>query len=176
MANPMDQVISKGAGLVNEVKAMMDGLVGVFKTLAEQHGEAGALLKRANADVDKRAELWPTISASLKAHEEAELREVYPVMASYPELQVFVTRHEAQATQLSQTIAQLDACNPRSERFETLLTQLLWSVEAHASEEEQQIFPMAQRVMGEERARAIEPRFVECATRIKQTKMGTGKA
>lgn len=176
MPNPVDQVISKGAGLASEVKARMDGLVGVFNTLAEQHGEAGALLKRAKAEVEKRAELWPTIRASLRAHEQGELREVYPVMANYPELQPFVKRHDAEASQLSQTVDQLDASEPRSAQFDQLLTKLIGLIEAHVAEEEKQIFPTAQQVMGEDRAKEIEPKFVACATQIKQSDLKMGQS
>ena len=175
MPNPMDQVISKGAGLANQVKARMDGLVGVFNTLCEQHGEAGALLKRAKADVEKRAELWPTIRASLRAHEQGELREVYPVLANYPELQPLVKRHDAEASQLSQTVDQLDALDPRSAQFDTLLDKLVGLIEAHVAEEEKQIFPTAQSVIGEDRAKEIDPKFVACATQIKNTEMRTGR-
>jgi hypothetical protein len=64
--------------------------------------------------VDKRAELWPMIRAALRSHEQGELREVYPVLGNYPELQTLVKRHDAEASQLSQTIDQMDALDPRS--------------------------------------------------------------
>ena len=169
MPNPMDEVISKGAGLANEVKARLDGLVGVFNTLAEQHGEAGALLKRAKGDVDKRLELWPTIRASLRAHEQGELREVYPVLGTFTELQAFVKRHDAEASQLSQTIDQMDALDPRSAQFGTLLDKLIGLIEAHVAEEEKHIFPTSQKVIGEDRAKEIEPKFLAVATHLKQT-------
>jgi hypothetical protein len=176
MPNPMDQVISKGAGLTNQIKARLDGLVGVFNTLAQQHGEAGALLKRAKGDVDKRVELWPTIRASLRAHEQGELREVYPVLGNYPELQPLVKLHDTEASQLSQTIDQMDALDPRSAQFETLLNKLIGLIEAHVEEEENQIFPTSQTVIGEDRAKELEPRFVEVATQLKQTELRRGKS
>lgn len=176
MANPVDQVISKGVGLASQVKARLDGLVGVFNTLAEQHGEAGALLERAKADVEKRVELWPTIRASLRAHEQAELREVYPVLANYPELQPMVKRHDAEASQLSQTIDQMDALDPRSPQFETLLNKLIELVLAHVAEEETQIFPISQNTIGEDRAKEIEPNFVQVAKQLKQSELSRGKA
>lgn len=77
MPNRMDSMISKGAGMVKAVKARLEGLVGVFKTLAEQHGEVAALLKRLQHSPDKRSELWPEIRRELLSHERAELREVY---------------------------------------------------------------------------------------------------
>jgi hypothetical protein len=176
MPNPMDQVISKGAGLANEIKARLDGLVGVFNTLAEQHGEAGALLKRAKGDIEKRVELWPMIRASLRAHEQGELREVYPVLGGYSELQALVQRHDAEASQLSQTIDQMDALDPRSAQFETLLNKLIGLIEAHVAEEEKQIFPTSQKVIGEDRAKEIEPKFLAVATQLKQAELMRGKS
>lgn len=168
MPNPIDQVIAKGTGLAQEIKARMDGLVGVFKAAAEQHGEAGALLKRAKADESKRAELWPTIRAALKSHEEAELREVYPVLSQFPSLQPFVSRHDAEASQLSQTIDRMSALSPTSREFAVLLDQLIGLVEAHVEQEETNIFPTSQNVISEARAKEIEPKFLATASDIKR--------
>jgi hypothetical protein len=175
MANPMDQVISKGSGLVHEMQARMDGLVGVFATLAEQHGEAGALLKRARADENKRPDLWPTIRAALRAHEQGELREVYPVMRLYAALAAFADRHEAEANEMSDTIARMDVLAPRSAQFAVLLDKLIGLVDAHVAEEENQIFPEAQNVMGDARAKELEPLFVATAKQVKQADMETTK-
>jgi hemerythrin superfamily protein len=175
MANPTDQVISKGAGLAHELKARMDGLVGVFKTLASQHGEAGALLKRVKADENKRVELWPTIRAALRSHEQGELREVYPVLRQYTELRAFADRHEIEASHLSQTIDQMDAVGPKSPQFATLLDKLIGLVDAHVAEEEEQIFPKSQEVIGDARAEELEPKFLAVAKQIERTEMATRK-
>jgi hypothetical protein len=175
MTSPMDQIISKGAGLAHEIKARMDGLVGVFATLAEQHGEAGALLERAREDEGKRSELWPTIRAALKAHEQGELREVYPVLRQYAALEALADRHEAEATELGQTIDRMDALGPRSPQFALLLDELIGLVEAHATEEEKEIFPKAQHVIGAARAKELDPRFVATAKQVKQAEMPAPK-
>ena len=171
MANPIDQIISKGAGFTHEIKARMDGLVGVFNTLAGQHSEAGALLDRAKADPQKRPELWPEIRAALKAHEQGELREVYPVLRQYPELKAYADRHESEASQLSQTIDQMDAQDPRSKQFAALLDQLIGLVKAHVAEEEGEIFPKSQQVIGNDRAETLDPKFQATAERIKKAEM-----
>lgn len=168
MSNPMDQLISKGAGKAHEIKARSQGLIGVFETLAEQHGEAGSLLKRLKADPSKRESLWPTIRAALVAHEQGELREVYPAMREYSELLPFAERHEGEASQLSTLIDHIDGLETSSPRFTDLLNKLIGLVEAHVAEEEGQIFPKAIEVMGEARAKELEPKFVATATQIKK--------
>ncbi len=169
MPNPMDQVVSKGKGLAHEAKARMSGgLVGVFATLSQQHGEAAALLERAKADAGKRAELWPTIRATLRAHEQGELFEVYPALRPYPALTPFVDRHETEANELSATIDQMNAVAPESPPFAVLLDKLIGLVQAHVTEEETEIFPKSQQVIGDERARELEPNFLAAAKRIKQ--------
>jgi len=175
MANPIDQVISKGAGLAQELKARMDGLLGVFDTLAEQHGEAGALLKRARADANKRSELWPTIRAALTAHEQGELRVVYPALREYAQLTALADRHESEASHLSRTVDRMDAFGPLSPQFASMLDELIELVGAHAAEEETRIFPIAQSVIGDARARELDSRFLSVARQIEQTMMRSDK-
>jgi hemerythrin superfamily protein len=171
MANPLDQVISKGAGLAHEIKARMDGLVGVFDTLAEQHAEAAALLQRAKANENKWSELWPTIRAALKSHEQAELRVVYPVLREYPQLTALADRHRAQADELGETIDKMSALGPRSPQFAIMLDHLIVLVVAHADEEETQIFPAAQGVIGETRARQLDAELLPIVKQINETEM-----
>jgi hemerythrin superfamily protein len=168
MANPIDQLMSKGAGKVNEIKARSHGLVGVFAVLAEQHGEAGSLLKRLKADPSKRGALWPTIRTALMAHEQGELREVYPALRMYDELTGFCARHDAEASELSATIEQIDALAPDSTRFPSLLDTLIGLVEAHVAEEEGRIFPKAVEVLGAARSKELQPKFEMAAKQVKQ--------
>jgi iron-sulfur cluster repair protein YtfE (RIC family) len=160
MANRMDSMISHGMGKVKAIKARIEGLVGVFQTLAEQHGEVAALLERARSSPEKRAELWPTIRMELLSHERGELRELYPVLRMYPETRALADGHDEEARELEQLISVLDATLIASDAWDALLDRLTETVLAHAKEEENQIFPQAQRVIGEERALEIEPKFL----------------
>ncbi len=171
MPNSMDQAVSKGTGLAHEIKARMDGLVGVFKTLAQQHGEAGALLERAQADAGKRADLWPTIRAALKSHEQGELREVYPALRRYAELEALADQHDVEASELSRTIDQMDAMGPSAPQFGAHLDRLIGLVQAHVAEEEKEIFPRSQKVIGAARAEELEPKFLAVAKQVEQAEM-----
>ena len=160
MSNQLDSIISQGAGKVSAAKARMNGLVGVFTLLCEQHGEVGNLLKRVKADPSKRADLWPKIRAELTSHEKAELRAVYPVLAENEATRGFAEQHASDAAQLTATIEHIDATNMDSSQWTQLFDQLIQMVEQHVLKEETEIFPKAQQVIGKARAREIEPHFV----------------
>jgi hemerythrin superfamily protein len=166
MPNRMDSMISKGAGVVKGVEARLHGLVGVFKTLSEQHGEAGALLKRVKSDPDKRSELWPKLRQALVSHEKGELAELYPVMREYPELVPLADRHEAEAGQLSTLIERIQATAMSTETWTQLFDRLCELVEQHVNEEQNQIFPKAQDVIGAARAEQIGPVFLATQKQI----------
>jgi hemerythrin superfamily protein len=166
MPNRMDSIISKGTGAVKAVEARMHGLVGVFKVLSEQHGEAGALLRRVKRDPERRAELWPTIRQELVSHERAELREVYPVLAEHARLRALADRHEAEAGQLSALIDRIHATEMSSPTWGPLFDQLVDQVMLHVKEEESEIFPKAQEVIGAARAKELEPLFLAAKKQI----------
>lgn len=169
MPTHMDSMIAKGTGAVKAVEARLHGLVGVFKTLSEQHGEAGALLKRVKSDPDKRAELWPKIRQELVSHEEGELREVYPVLREHPETRAMADRHQAEAGELSSLIDRIHEAEIASEEWGRFFEQLVRTVENHVQEEEKEIFPKAQQVIGAARAKELEPRFLAAKRQIAAT-------
>ena len=109
MAHRLDTMISKGAGKVKGVKARLEGLVGVFNTLAEQHTEMKVLLRRLQAAPDRRSELWPEIRRELLSHERAEVREVFSMLRDRAETRAFAEHHDLERTP-ALTSADPDAC------------------------------------------------------------------
>jgi hemerythrin superfamily protein len=159
-------MIAKGSAAVKGVEARMHGLVGVFKTLAEQHGEVGALLKRVRGNPEKRAALWPKIRQELLSHEKAELKEVYPVLREYPETRAMADRHQTEASELSALIGRIDTSTTSSDEWGRLFDQLVDMVLRHVDEEENEIFPLAMKTIGADRAKLIEPRFLAAKQQI----------
>jgi hemerythrin superfamily protein len=169
MPSSMDTMIAKGSGVVKSVEARLNGLVGVFKTLAEQHGEVSALMKRVKHDADKRADLWPKIRTELVSHEKGELREVYPVLRELPETRALADRHEAEASELSSLIDRINMTPTASEEWGRFFEQLVTMVESHVEEEENDIFPQAQKAIGPDRAKELEPKFLATKKQIAHT-------
>lgn len=160
MANRMDTLVSKTKGVAKGVKARIDGLHGVFATLAKQHGEAASLLDAVVSDKSKREDLWPTIRETLLAHEKSEMQELYPVLRSLPETTRLAERHDAEAKEMETMIERLDAMNIQSAEWGVLFERLADTVKYHAvQEEEKRIFPVAQDAIGETRAKEIDEKF-----------------
>jgi hemerythrin superfamily protein len=151
-------MLSKGAGMMKGVKARLDGLVGVFQTLAEQHGEVSAMLKRLQSKPEKRIELWSDIRRELLSHERAEMREVYPVLRQRVETRALAEHHDQEAAELERLIERIDTA--AGDAWRTLYDQLVDAVHHHANEEEAEIFPKAQQAIGEQAARDLESRFL----------------
>ena len=129
MASRTDQLLSQGMGKAKAMKAALKGLSGVFRTLSEQHGQASALLRRLKGNSDRRADLWPTVRTELLAHERAEMEVVYRELHYDPRTRLMAEHHDEEAVQ---------------------------TVQHHVAEEEGEIFPKAQDVIGRDRTLAMD--------------------
>ncbi len=146
---------------MKDVKATVKGMSGVFKHLMEEHGKVGALLKRVSMSSDEkvRAQLFPTIRSELLGHETAELKVVYPALAEYPEMSQIAEEHARQAGELRRCIDELDRLSFSDAGWGPMFDRLANMVEDHVSKEEGDYFPKAQKVIGDERAKALLPQF-----------------
>jgi len=148
-------------GTVKAAKAAVEGLSGVFRKLAQEHGEVTALLLRVkhSSDPGVRSTLFATIRKELLAHEKSELKAVYPVLMEHAETQQIATHHNQEAAQLERMIAELAAMDTGDESWQAKFEALTETVQHHATEEEQQFFPQAQRVLGEGVADSLLARY-----------------
>jgi hemerythrin superfamily protein len=165
----MDSMLSHGMGKIKAVKARLSGLVGVFKTLAEQHGEVTALLESANVNDEKFSQLWPMIRRELRSHEQAELREVYSVLRTHDATRELAGHHDAEASQLEQLIARIDELAIGSSERRQVLQTLIETVRHHAREEEGDIFPKAQDAIGKDQAKLLEAKFLAAKRQLAET-------
>ena len=161
MPNTIERAASEVMGIAKDVKAGLKGLTGVFMHLMEEHGKVGALIKRVSLteDVEVRAKLYPTIRSELRAHEKGELEAVYPALAEYPETSAIAAAHAHHASELEAAIAELDALSFNSAGWAPAFERLAKLVDEHVAIEEKEYFPLAQKALGEARARELQPAF-----------------
>jgi len=161
MPTAVESTGSKLMGVAKDIKATFKGLTGVFKHLMEEHGKVGALLKRVNSSSEEsvRAELYPTIRKELLAHEKGEVMAVYPALAQFAETRHIAAQHAREAKELQSAIAAVDALAFSDASWGPTFERLVMLVETHVEQEEDEFFPKAQEVIGEDEAKALLPRF-----------------
>jgi hypothetical protein len=136
-----------------------DALIGVFHTLARQHADVVLLIERVRDEPERRNQLWKEIRRALLSHEHGELREIYPVLRHDERTAMIAENHDHEAREMERMIEQLDG-DMRDDEWHVCFGKLAAAVQTHAEEEERWIFPKAQKVLGAERARALEAAFV----------------
>jgi hypothetical protein len=163
MPNTFENVVAKVTGKAAAVEARLRGLKGVFNKLAEQHHEVASLLSRAEGadDPSSRAGLWRQIRKRLLAHEQAELLEIYPVLAGYERTREIALAHSRHASELEELIGEVDLLPPQSSEWKPALMRLIETVKEHVELEETQFFPAAQAALGEEGAQRLEKPFLD---------------
>jgi hemerythrin superfamily protein len=162
MHRPLKTAAEKVRGTAKVVKAAVKGLKGIFKALMQQHGEAMAIARRLekNEDLEFRLEHWPILRAELLSHERAEMAILYPALRRVPETLAIAEHHDAEAKELEDLIASIDVTQVGDLQWGHFLGQLLGKVGHHVAEEESDIFPRAQEVLGEEEAERLEAALV----------------
>jgi hemerythrin superfamily protein len=173
MANSVEHIKAKVAGVAGAVEARIKGLKGVFRKLAEQHHEVGSLLStlKSTDDPSKRGELWTEIRRELVSHEQAELLRVYPVIEGYESIKGLAYQHTNAASELEAAIQTLDLTDAQSEAWQPALERLIVAVDAHARLEEEELFPRAQEALGDDVTGDLEASFVR-AKHLAEERLG----
>lgn len=112
--------------------------------LIEDHGEIRALLHQLEQsrpeDAAQRSALLDTLLGVLDVHVQIENDLFYPAVREVSPL--YAIAH-AEHRQIDDQLAVVFRTDPTSEEFHTEVTMLAATVEHHASEEEQEMFPQA---------------------------------
>jgi hemerythrin superfamily protein len=161
MPNALERAAAEIMGAAKDVQAGFQGLTGVFMHLMEEHGKVSALITRValSQDSEVRADLYPTIRSELLAHEKGELLAVYPALAHFPATAAMATAHAHHVGELETELLALDALSFDSDSWAPAFERLAKLVDEHVKLEEREYFPLAQEVLGEERAQELLAAF-----------------
>jgi hemerythrin superfamily protein len=139
--------------------------------LKKQHRSVKALFKKVEKTEDgrQRRQLMEQIASELMMHTKIEEEIFYPAVrevgTSKAEEMVDEAIEEHHVVDL--VLAELPKVDPEDERFHAKMTVLSELVEHHVEEEEEEMFPMAEKKLGKERMQAL-------AGQMQQMAEGTG--
>jgi hypothetical protein len=136
-------------------------LAGVFQTLAEQHRHLLELLRDAGSidSAAQRRERWAEARRRLLSHERAEAQVLGAALRGNESARPVLEQHAGQVTELEGVIAEVEATEGGSDMWISRLRDVLAVLDDHVRDEEQDFFPRAQRLLGEDEARALEEPF-----------------
>ena len=127
--------------------------------LKKQHRNVEKLFKQCEKTEDprQRRQLMERIATELKMHTKIEEEIFYPAVremgTSKAEEMVDEAFEEHHVVDL--VIAELPEVDPEDERFQAKMTVLSELVEHHVEEEEEEMFPMAEKKLGAERMKQL---------------------
>lgn len=168
MAKKTTQAAGKAKGMAKKAGAMMQGETGIFQKLKEEHGEVSVMLKRCAASDDPavREELFMEIKKQLIGHAKAEEREFYSVLKKHEETRELAENAIEEHQEVEETLQQLSSMDFASDEWAEMFEELVEDVEEHVEEEEQELFPKAQEVLDNQRAKEIEGRYLTEKKRV----------
>jgi hypothetical protein len=136
-------------------------LVGVFVTLADQHRQVLELLREAGvADgAVKRQARWSEAKRRLLAHERAETQVIYRQLEQQTAARTMLGQHAAQAAELESAVQDLEAVDIEADIWIERLRDVLAMVDDHVRDEENDFFPLAQRLLGNEAAIELQTSY-----------------
>jgi hemerythrin-like domain-containing protein len=121
--------------------------------LKQDHREADSLiaeLEGASGDTPgSYTATFQKLKASLTVHAEAEEQIFYPAMEQFEETEELTEEAYSEHDEVKQLLEDMTGLNPGDEDFQTLLAQLKDSVQHHVEEEETEMFPKAEELLGE---------------------------
>lgn len=143
-------------------KGKIAGKAGIFEQLREEHAQVSSMMKRliATTDVDRRRQLFDELRRELLSHAKSEAREFYPELRQFGETSDLVEESLEDHDAIEQMLDRLRATDIDSEEWSELFEEMMIEVEDHVDQEENELFPLAEKLIDAASAERIEARYM----------------
>lgn len=120
----------------------------ITELLIEDHREAESLIAELEGSADK--ETFKKLKRALTMHTMVEEDIFYPALEEFEETSDLVDESYQEHDEVDQLLEDMSAAEIDSEEFQDLLAQLKESIEHHVEEEENELFPLSETLLGAE--------------------------
>lgn len=120
----------------------------ITKLLKEDHREVEELIAQLEEGADK--ETFLKLKSSLELHTQIEENIYYPALEGKDETDELVTDAYQEHDEVDELLEEMRGTDIESDEFQVLLKQLKDSIEHHVKEEENELFPKSEEVLGAE--------------------------
>ncbi|MCD9184885.1 MAG: hemerythrin domain-containing protein [Pyrinomonadaceae bacterium] len=117
--------------------------------LKEDHREVENLIAQLEGGADK--DTFTKLKSSLELHTQIEEEIYYPALEGLDETDELVTDAYQEHDEVDELLEEMSGTDVGSEEFQDLLQQLKDSINHHVKEEENELFPKSEEVLGAEK-------------------------
>jgi hemerythrin superfamily protein len=151
----------------NRTRDREDQVMTAIELLKKDHRKVDNLFAQIEDGLGDPAAIFDQIYRELSLHADVEETLFYPELETESETSDKVQHSYKEHREVRTLLEELAAGNPGSEVWLTQLNELKESVEHHVEEEESELFPKAEEVLGDARLREIG-RKIEQVKQAKQ--------
>jgi Hemerythrin HHE cation binding domain. len=154
-------IASQGGMIMNAIQLLMN-----------DHMEASGLMEQIEiADKGDRStkELFNQLKQALTVHTEIEEKIFYPELKKFDETKDLIPEAFEEHQEVKDILAEMSTLSPADDEFMDKLTELRDGVEHHVEEEENEMFPKAEKVLGQSRLEELGRQLEQ----MKQSKSAT---
>ena len=136
----------------------------IYERLTHDHDKHRDLAKRIRAtsgDTEERRELWRAFREDVEAHANAEEQSFYAALIERQRGQEKAQHSIAEHKEIDDLFEEIDALDMSSPAWLTRFKQLAHDLEHHMDEEEEEVFPLARKLLGDSDGDLMVSRFEE---------------
>jgi len=128
---------------------LQGGIMEITTLLKEDHREVENLIAQLEGGADK--DTFTKLKSSLELHTQIEEEIYYPALEGKDETDDLVSDAYQEHDEVDDLLKEMSGTDVGSEEFQDLLQQLKESINHHVKEEENELFPKSEKVLGAEK-------------------------
>lgn len=128
---------------------LQGGIMEITTLLKEDHREVENLIAQLEGGADK--DTFTKLKSSLELHTQIEEEIYYPALEGLDETDDLVSDAYQEHDEVDELLEEMSGTDVGSEEFQDLLQQLKDSINHHVKEEENELFPKSEKVLGAEK-------------------------
>jgi hemerythrin-like domain-containing protein len=138
----------------------------IYDILKAEHRQVSDLIQQAMRDGSK--ETFFKVKAKTDPHLQGEEKLLYPLLKEKEDLGELVNHAYEEHNEIKSISSELESMDPGSSNWTSKIKELDESVSHHVEEEENKVFPAAQKVLSEDKAQQIAQQYLDFEKSFKQ--------
>jgi hemerythrin-like domain-containing protein len=145
-----------------------------FTLLMNDHKEASNLFQQLEAtstqDTTQRMQLFAQLKQALDIHAQLEETMLYPTLKEAAETREITLEAYDEHQEMKDLLAEMSGLDPAEDDWTDTLAELKDAVEHHVEEEENEMFPQAREVLGQQQLDDLGARMQQMKQQLLQQK------